>query len=141
MRSGAVVGNADWTARFGAMGLYAGSLSSTREVSAVTAACLAISRPLYEEVGGMSEWYATHYQDVDLCLRLRDRGLRILFTPRARLVHHESASRGNSYDPLDRELLLDVWGETIGRGDPYYNPNLQLTEGFSYAPRETAAAA
>ena len=53
---------------------YAGSLSCTREVSAVTGACLAIGRGLYEEAGGLDERFATHYQDVDLCLRLGGSG-------------------------------------------------------------------
>jgi GT2 family glycosyltransferase len=105
---------------------YAGSLSCTREVSAVTGACMLVRRTLYGELGGMSEHFSTQYQDVDFCLRLRRLGYRILFTPRARLVHREGASRGDYYDLMDRALLLDVWGETIARGDPYYNPNLDV---------------
>lgn len=99
---------------------YAGSLSTPREVSAVTGACLAIRRETFERIGGFRETYGTHYQDVDLCLRLRREGLRIVCTPEARLHHHESPSRGSSYDFLDRLLLLDTWGECIRRGDPYY---------------------
>jgi GT2 family glycosyltransferase len=109
---------------------YAGSLSCTREVSALTAACMLVPRRLYDAVGGLEEHYATQYQDVDLCLRLRRDGYRLLFTPRATLVHHESATRGGTYDRIDRALLLDVWQEVIARGDPYYSPHLSLDEHY-----------
>ena len=98
---------------------YFGSLACTREVSAVTFACAMVRRTDYDEVGGLSEFYATHYQDVDICLRLRTPGKRILYTPRTRLVHHESATRGPRYDAIDRALLIDSWGDVIGAGDPY----------------------
>jgi GT2 family glycosyltransferase len=115
---------------------YAGSLSCTREVSAVTGACMLVQRDVFAELGGFDEHFATHYQDVDLCLRLRASGRRILYTPRAVLVHHEAATRGGRYDHVDRALLLDAWGETIARGDPYYNPLLSLSGDY----RPAAAA-
>jgi len=105
---------------------YAGSLSCAREVSAVTAACLMCRRVDYLESGGMSEFFSTHYQDLDLCFRLASGGRRILFIPQAVLYHFESATRGSYYDRLDRLLLLDLWGETIVKGDRYYNPNFSL---------------
>jgi GT2 family glycosyltransferase len=114
---------------------YAGSLCCAREVSGVTAACLAIRRQDYLDLGGLVDHYATHYQDVDLCLRVRAQGKRILYLPGARLYHHESASRGKAYDHLDRALLLDSWGDVIRRGDPYYNPNFSL-ERVDYTLRE-----
>jgi GT2 family glycosyltransferase len=110
---------------------YAGSLSCTREVSAVTAACMAVRRELLDQLGGFDEHYGAHYQDVDLCLRLREAGLRNLFTPRAVVRHDEGITRGSRYDHLDRALFLDRWGETVRRGDPYYNPALSL-EGADY---------
>ena len=103
---------------------YAGSLSCTREVSAVTAACMIVPKDVYAGVGGLSEDYRTHYQDVDFCLRLRRQGLSVLFTPRTRIVHDQGVSRGDYYDLVDRALLLDVWGEVIRAGDPYYNQQL-----------------
>src|SRR5262245_38257142 len=57
---------------------YFGSLAATREVSAVTFACAMLRRADYEAAGGLNELFATHYQDVDFCLRLRERGRRIL---------------------------------------------------------------
>ena len=117
---------------------YAGSLSCTREVSAVTAASMLVRRELFLDLGGFDEHYATHYQDVDLCLRIRHSGRRVLYTPRAALRHHEGATRGDHYDHLDRALLLDVWGDAIARGDPYYNAALSLA-GADYEPRAAAA--
>jgi O-antigen biosynthesis protein len=110
---------------------YAGSLCCAREVSGVTAACSMMPRRLYDEIGGFAEEFATIYQDLDLCLRIRQRGLRILYTPQSRLHHHESVSRGDFYDHLDRDIILDVWGEVIARGDPYYNVNF-AREHFDY---------
>src|SRR5262249_457755 len=117
---------------------YAGSLTCTREVSAVTAACMLIRRPLFVDLDGFDEHFATHYHDVALCLRTSRAGRRLLYRPRAVLRHHEGATRGDHYDHLDRALLLDAWGETIARGDPYYNASLSL-EGADYEPRAAAA--
>ena len=108
---------------------YAGSLACAREVSAVTAACSMMRKSLFREIGGFNEHFFTAYQDVDLCLRLRDRGLRIIYTPQAVVLHHEWASRKTYYDMVDRMLLLDRWEPVIERGDPYYNPNLELESG------------
>jgi GT2 family glycosyltransferase len=97
---------------------YAGSLACAREVSAVTGACLLVRRSLY----GLNEHYLVAYQDVDFCLRLRKQGLRNIFVPRARLIHHESYSRSSDYNQVDRALLIDCWHEEIAN-DPYFNPN------------------
>ena len=108
---------------------YAGSLACAREVSAVTAACLMIRKSRFDEVGGFNQHFFTAYQDVDLCLRLRAQGLRNLYTPRAVLLHHESVSRGDHYDMIDRMLLLDQWEDVIEAGDPYYNRHFDLGRG------------
>ena len=108
---------------------YAGSLVCAREVSAVTGACLMIRKTLFEEAGRFNPHFFTAYQDVDLCLRLRAKGLRIIYTPRALLLHHESISRQSYYDMIDRMLLLDLWEAVIEEGDPYYNRNLDLERG------------
>jgi len=124
-------GTADHTMRGFPIGVdgYAGSLACAREVSAVTAACLMMRKSLFHEIGGFNEHFFTAYQDVDLCLRVRERGLRLICTPRALVVHHESVSRRNYYDMIDRTLLLDQWESMIEHGDPYYNPNLNLERG------------
>ena len=98
---------------------YFGSLACTREVSAVTFACAMLRKSDYLKVGGLSEMYQTHYQDVDLCMRLSSTGGSILYTPRAALIHHESATRGPKYDAIDRLLFLDRWGADVADGDPY----------------------
>jgi O-antigen biosynthesis protein len=109
---------------------YAGSLACAREVSVVTGACLMTRKSVFEQIGGFNEHYFTAYQDVDVCLRLRAQGLRVICTPRALLFHHEFVSRTSYYyDIIDRMLLLDRWEDVIERGDPYYNPNLDLDRG------------
>jgi GT2 family glycosyltransferase len=118
---------------------YAGTLACAREVSVVTGACLMIRKAVFDEIGGFNEHYFTAYQDVDVCLRLRERGLRVICTPRALLHHHEFISRPSYYyDIIDRMLLLDQWEDVIERGDPYYNPNLDLDRG-DYSPRPLQA--
>jgi len=102
---------------------YMGSLACPREVTAVTAAAAMVSRRKFKMVGGFCERFQRHYDDLDFCLRLRSRGFRNLFVPTAKLVHHESRSRGAKYDFTDRVLLLDRWESTIDQGDPYYSRN------------------
>jgi len=67
------------------------------------------------------------FNDVDLCLRLRARGYLVVYTPRALLYHYESATRRRTRVVSDEELFLKRWGETLKRGDPYYNRNLTLS--------------
>ena len=68
--------------------------SVTQEMSAVTGACLVTRRSVYLDVGGMDEFYAIELNDIDFCLRLRDRGFRVLFSPHAEMFHFECATRG-----------------------------------------------
>lgn len=100
-------------------------------VSAVTAACLVVQRERFAAVGGLNEThFAVAFNDVDLCLRLNQRGWQTLYEPRATLVHHESVSRGLDRDPagaarLAGELaaLKAAWG-TENRRDPFHHPQL-----------------
>ena len=114
-----------------------GMLWLEREVGAVTAACLAIRRALYHDVGGMDEQLPVAYNDVDLCLRLRARGLSIVWTPFAELLHHESATRGRSDDRAAAALLRARWGAALAR-DPCYNDNFSLGQPFALAAPRTA---
>jgi len=107
---------------------YAGSLSCVREVSGVTGACLMTRSSTYHAVGGLSEHYGTHYQDVDFCLKVRKLGQRVLHVPDAVLIHYESATRGSDYDLLDRLLLQDTWRSEITAGDPYFNRVFSLSK-------------
>ncbi|MET0258472.1 MAG: glycosyltransferase family 2 protein [Methylobacterium sp.] len=102
-----------------------------QEVSAVTGACLAMRRSVFSEVGGFDAVrLKVAFNDVDLCLRVRQAGYRIVWTPHARLIHHESKSRGKEDSPekrarFEREsgVMRERW-EPLLRADPYYNPNL-----------------
>jgi GT2 family glycosyltransferase len=116
---------------------FAGSLCCPREVSAVTSACMMLKRQDYVELGGLVEHYATQYQDVDLCLRIQKTGKRILYVPHAVLIRYESHTKGKALnEPMDRALFLDVWGDIIARGDPYYNPHFSLDAGdYSFKGR------
>jgi GT2 family glycosyltransferase len=125
---------------------YAQQLLVRREVSAVTAACLVMRRALYLEVGGLDEEaFPVSFNDVDLCLKLRERGYRNVWTPHARLLHHESASRGKLLRPeqkarADRELatLRSRWASALLE-DPYHSPNLSLRSKvprLAWPPRE-----
>jgi GT2 family glycosyltransferase len=111
---------------------YAGSLSCPREVSAVTGACLMIKRSDYLNGGGLLEYYESHYQDVDLCLRLLANGKHNLYVSHAVLIHYEGSTRGKFYDHMDRALLLDTWEDLIAKGDSFYNPNFTLANSGFY---------
>jgi ABC-type polysaccharide/polyol phosphate transport system ATPase subunit/GT2 family glycosyltransferase len=103
-----------------------GMADCVRNCSAVTAACMMMARRTFDEVQGFDEAFRVAFNDVDLCLRLRERGYVIVYTPHAVLYHHESATRGRSHPPQDEALCLERWGHVIEAGDPYYNPNLTL---------------
>ncbi len=98
-----------------------------RNCSAVTAACMMVSRRVFDKVGGFDERFRVAFNDVDLCLRIRERGYLIVYTPLALLYHYEGATRGRAYPSKDDRLFRAVWADLIGRGDPYYNPNLSDT--------------
>jgi len=107
--------------------------------SAVTAACLVMRKAIFTAVGGLNEKHLkVAFNDVDLCLKIRAQGYRILWTPYAELYHLESVSRGNDntlkkYLRLRHELnyMKRRWGKTL-LNDPYYNPNLTIEyEDFS----------
>jgi hypothetical protein len=101
--------------------------------SAVTGACLAIRKAVFAEVGGFDEVnLGVTFNDIDLCLRLTKRSYRIVWTPYANLIHHESASRGHQrakQEQIEFEkavaYMQQTWGADLMR-DPFYNPNLSL---------------
>lgn len=112
---------------------YMGRLCYTQDVSAVTGACLLVKRSCYDEVGGLGEDFAISLNDVDFCLKLRDKGYLNVFTPFAELFHYESASRGSDMkgDNAERynkesEYFRKKWADVLKQGDPYYNPNFSL---------------
>jgi O-antigen biosynthesis protein len=96
----------------------------------VTAACMLVRRDAFEEVGGYDETIAVGFGDVDLCLRVGQRGYRIVFCPHAELVHHESYTRGTSTvdpHPEDSATFRLKWQEMLRAGDPFHSPGLSLT--------------
>jgi O-antigen biosynthesis protein len=130
---------------------YFGQLSLTRTLSAVTGACVAIRRAVFFEVGGFDEInLQIGFNDIDLCLRLREHGYRVVWTPFAELFHVESVSRGyddfpelfqlesvsrayDAADPVKRErgirewqYMHKTWGAMMESGDPFHNPNLRF---------------
>jgi GT2 family glycosyltransferase len=99
-------------------------LQVTRNYSAVTAACLMTRREVFNEVGGFDEErLPVTYNDVDLCLKMRKAGYLIVYTPFAKLYHHESGTRRRTVEPLETEVIRERWRDALER-DPYYNPNL-----------------
>jgi GT2 family glycosyltransferase len=112
---------------------YFGRAALVQNLSAVTAACLVMPMAVHREVGELDEQdLEVAFNDIDLCLRIRERGYRIVWTPYAELYHHESATRGSDLDPDQIERFHSEvyqmkrrWGATL-QNDPYYNPNLRL---------------
>lgn len=112
---------------------YMGRLCYAQNFSAVTGACLMVKKALYDEVGGLDEGFAISLNDVDFCLKLRQKGLLNVFTPFAELYHFESISRGldDQGEKAERynresEQFRTKWKAVLEAGDPYYNPNFSL---------------
>jgi GT2 family glycosyltransferase len=112
----------------------------TREVSAVTAACLLIRASLFASLGGMDSAFAIALNDVDLCLRARAAGWRIVYCAEAVLYHYESLSLGHHYEgarasleALEVTRLRELWGAVIA-DDPFYNPLASLEPGREWQP-------
>jgi GT2 family glycosyltransferase len=96
-----------------------------RNYSAVTGACMMTRAELFRAVGGFEEATPLSFSDVDYCLKLRERGHRIVFTPHAQVLHWESASREPVLDPREARFFQDRWRHKLLR-DPYHNPNLSF---------------
>ena len=113
---------------------YMFRLATVQDFSAVTAACLLVRTAVYDEVHGLDEDFTVAYNDVDFCLRVRDAGYRIVWTPYAELYHYESKSRGSDEnDPAkkarfdaEHDRLYAVHGRDNILHDPYYSPSLSL---------------
>jgi GT2 family glycosyltransferase len=106
-----------------------------QNLSGVTAACLLTKRSVYEEVGGLEEDLKVAFNDVDFCLKVREKNYLIVYNPNALLYHYESKSRGvdDTYEKMIRfeseiEYMRKKWVDILENGDPYYNPNLTLSK-------------
>lgn len=101
---------------------YYGSLSCAREVSAIGMDCMLLRRSTFDQLGGFEEAYRRQFQDDDLCLRLRRRGLSVVSAPGPKTIDHASEARRRSdFDVIDRALFVDRWWERLEAGDPYYS--------------------
>ena len=121
---------------------HSGQLNRMRlrqNYSAVTAACLVVRREVFETVGGFNETdLPVSFNDVDLCLRIRAKGYRNLWTPHAELYHHESASRGTEDTPAKQarahqefEYMRQIWSSLQDNGPAYYLHLTLIHEDFS----------
>lgn len=127
----------------GSAGYYGRALLE-QDLSCVTAACMVMRREIFDRVGGFNEEYAVAFNDVDLCIRVRQRGLRILWTPAVEMYHYESASLGKHNAPQRKalfqeevKLMRGMWGDVLDR-DPFFNPNLSLATPYytlAFPPR------
>ena len=112
--------------------------ATVQDFSAVTGACLLVKASVWDEVDGLDEKFAVAFNDVDFCLRVRDRGYRIAWTPYAQLTHYESKSRGLDTTPenaaryaREKANFYTKYHEYIDHYDPYYNPHFNnLFENF-----------
>ena len=99
-------------------------LQVTRNYSAVTGACLLTRREIFNKVRGFDEErLPVTFSDVDLCLKIRRAGYLVVYTPFARLYHHESGTRRRTVEPMETGVMRDRWSGILD-DDPYYNPNL-----------------
>ena len=115
---------------------YMGRMVCVQEISAVTAACMMVKTSVFKKAGGFDEELRVAFNDIDLCMQIRHIGEKIVFTPYAELYHYESKSRGLEDTPekqfrFDKEVkrFQEKWAQQLEMGDPYYSPNLSVTEG------------
>lgn len=113
---------------------YMGRLCYAQDMSAVTAACMMVKASVYEEVGGLDEKLCVAYNDIDFCMKIRQNGHLIVWTPHAEAYHFESKTRGYENDSPEKiarfnkevEYFKEKWGSVLDKDDPYYNPNFSL---------------
>lgn len=110
---------------------YFANESMIQNLSAVTAACIMNPKSIYEEVGYMDEKLAVAFNDVDFCLKIREKGYLIVYNPFVEFIHYESKSRGLENTPKkikrfqgEMDTFKSKWQDFLDEGDPYYNINL-----------------
>ncbi len=122
---------------------YRGLATLTREVGAVTGACIGVSRSAFDAVGGFREQLRVAFNDIVFCLDLIDKGYTNVCLADALLIHYESKTRGYDDNAEKVALLLQeariAWGfhQSLLRHDPFYSPNFSLERGYepAIAPR------
>lgn len=115
---------------------YYHKASIQTDVSAVTAACMMVRRDVFEEAGGFEEKLTVAFNDVDLCLRIRQKGYLVVYDAYVEMYHYESKTRGaeDTEEKARRfyseiEFMRERWIKLLKAGDPCYNPNLTLSNG------------
>ncbi len=101
-------------------------LDVTRNVSAVTGACMALRRAVFEELGGFDEAFPVNFNDVDLCLRARQSGYEVIYEPAAVLRHDECQTRRPGVRWRERQSWHAKWLEACACEDPFYSPHLSI---------------
>lgn len=117
---------------------YFGLALTQRDVVGVTGACMLVKTETFRHLGGFDENHAVINNDLDFCLRLQEQNLRSVYTPFARLIHHELASRKDLKDEHDVEAFRSRWSGLIGRGDPYFHPALDKNKDTYQVEHEAA---
>ena len=104
-----------------------------QNLSAVTAACMMTPKSIYDDVDYMDEKFKVAFNDVDFCLKIREKGKLIVYNPFVQFKHYESKSRGFEDTPEKKarfqaeiDRFHDKWQSVLDKGDPYYNINLRL---------------
>lgn len=114
---------------------YMHRASTQVDYSAVTAACMMISKSLFERIGGFEEKLTVAFNDIDLCLRVREENYLVVYDAYVEMIHYESKTRGteDTQEKVRRfqseiEYMRTRWIDILKNGDPYYNPNLTLSK-------------
>ena len=105
-----------------------------QDMSAVTAACFMVKKELYDDVWGFDTSFAVNFNDVDFCLKVREKGYLVVYNPYVKAYHYESKSRGVDTENSEKQkrfvneynMFVTRWKKEIGAGDPYYNKNYRL---------------
>ena len=103
---------------------YGASAWIVRNYSVVTAACMMTRRELFDRLGGFNERFRLDFNDTDYCLRLRQAGYRLIYTPYAELYHFEMSTSGHRQWQDDEVAYMNATWKDVLERDPYYNPNL-----------------
>ena len=129
---GGIAGHAFWNLQRDCTG-YMHKASIQQNLSAVTAACMMVKRSVFDEIKGFDENLAVAFNDVDFCLRVREKGHLIVYNPQVELYHYESKTRGSedTKEKIERfqgeiAYMEKRWADILEEGDPMYNPNLTL---------------
>lgn len=107
--------------------VYHGKSRYACDYSGVSAMCMMTKKNDFLSVDGFDESYTSNYFDMDYCLKLRQKGLRVCYQPKSTLLFTDKKLKKNSENKNDKEYFINKWKAEITKGDPYFNKNLSLT--------------